>query len=149
MNFDIPQIILVSWYWPLATKDRFSSNTTFWRSHRISPFFFQCPREAKCSWTKLSSFGWRGMSIICINVIAGGCKPATWFLKIKTLPGGSDGKESAYDAGDPGLIPGLRRYPGEGNGNPLQSSCLGNPMDRGAYWAAVHGITKSWILLSN
>ena len=89
------------------------------------------------------------MSIIGINVIAGGCKVATLFLKIKTLPGGLDGKESACDAGDPGLIPGLRRSPGEGNGNPLQCSCLGNPMDRGAYWAAVHGITKSWILLSN
>ena len=43
---------------------------------------------------------------------------------------GSEGKESACNAGDPRLIPGLGRYPGEGNGNPLQYSCLGNPMDR-------------------
>ena len=43
---------------------------------------------------------------------------------------------------DPGLIPGLRRSPGEGNGNPLPYSCLGNPMDRGAWWATVHGVTK-------
>ena len=55
---------------------------------------------------------------------------ATLFLKIKTLPGGLDGKESACDAGDPGLIPGLRRSPGEGNGNPLQYSCQENPPDR-------------------
>ena len=75
------------------------------------------------------------MSIIGINVIAGGCKVATLFLKIKTLPGGLDGKESACDAGDPGLIPGWGRIPGEGNGNPLQYSCLENPMDRGAWWA--------------
>jgi len=48
-------------------------------------------------------------------------------------PGGSDGKESACNAGDPGLIPGLGRYPGEGNGNPLQYSFLENPMDREAW----------------
>ena len=47
------------------------------------------------------------------------------------FPGGSDGKASVYNVGDPGLIPGLGRSPGEGNGNPLQYSCLENPMDRG------------------
>ena len=41
------------------------------------------------------------------------------------------------------MVPGLGRFPGEGNGNPLQYSCLGNPMDRGAWWASVHGVTKS------
>ena len=49
------------------------------------------------------------------------------------FPGGSDSKASAYNAGDPGLIPGLRRSPGEGNGNPLQDHCLENPMERGAW----------------
>ena len=58
------------------------------------------------------------------------------------FPGGSDGKESACNAGDLGLIPGLGRSPGEGNGNPLQYSCLGNLMDRGAWRATVHGVTK-------
>ena len=58
------------------------------------------------------------------------------------LPGGSDSKESAYNAGDLDSIPGLGRSPGEGNGNPLQYSCLENPMDRGAWWATVHGVTK-------
>ena len=48
------------------------------------------------------------------------------------FPGGSDGKPSVCNAGDPGLIPGSGRFPGEGNGNPLQYSCLENPMDRGA-----------------
>ena len=55
----------------------------------------------------------------------------------------SDLKESAWNAGDPGLIPGLGRSPGEGNGNPLQYSCLENSMDRGAQWAIVHGVTES------
>jgi len=55
---------------------------------------------------------------------------------------GSDGKESACSAGDPSLIPGLGRSPGEGNGNPLQYSCLENPMDRGAWRATVHGVTE-------
>ena len=49
------------------------------------------------------------------------------------FPGGSEGKASACNAGDPGSIPGLGRSPGEGNGNPLQYSCLENPMDRGAW----------------
>ena len=58
------------------------------------------------------------------------------------LPGGSTGKESTCSAGDLGSIPGLGRSPGEGNGNPLQYSCLGNPMDRGAWQATVHGVTR-------
>ena len=49
---------------------------------------------------------------------------------------------SAGDIRDTGSIPGLGRFPGEGNGNPLQYSCLGNPMDRGAWWAVVHGVAK-------
>ena len=53
------------------------------------------------------------------------------------------GKESACNAGDPGSIPGLGRFLGEGNGNPLQYSCLENPMDRGAWWAKVHRVAKS------
>ena len=52
-------------------------------------------------------------------------------------------KASAYNAGDLSLIPGLGRCPGEGNGNPLQYCCLENPMDRGAWQAAVHGVAKS------
>ena len=61
----------------------------------------------------------------------------------------SDGKASAYNAGDVGSIPGLGRSPGEGNGNPLQYSCLENYMDRGAWQATVHGVSKSWTRLSD
>ena len=59
------------------------------------------------------------------------------------FPCSSVGKESASNAGDWGSIPGLGRSPGEENGNPLQYSCLENPMDRGAWQATVHGIAKS------
>ena len=58
------------------------------------------------------------------------------------FPGASDGKESARNAEDPGSIPESGRSPGGGNGNPLQYSCLGNSMDRRAWWAAVHGVAK-------
>ena len=51
---------------------------------------------------------------------------------------------SAGDAEDMGSIPGSGRSPGGGDGNPLQYSCMKNPMDRGAWWATVHGVTKSW-----
>ena len=57
------------------------------------------------------------------------------------FPGGLDGKVSAYNAGDLGSIPGSERSPGEGNGNPLQHSCLRNPMDR-VWQAKVHGVAK-------
>ena len=60
--------------------------------------------------------------------------------------GGSDGKESAHSVGDPDLVPGSGRSPGEGNCNPLQNSVLENSMDRGAWWAAVHGVVMSWTL---
>ena len=61
----------------------------------------------------------------------------------KGFPGGSDGKESACNAGDPGLIPGLGRSPEEKNSNPLQYSCLENSMDRGDWWGLVHVVAKS------
>ena len=65
------------------------------------------------------------------------------------FPGGSEGTASACTAGDLGLIPGLGRSPGEGNGIPLQYSCLENPKNRGAWWATVHGVAKSRTRLSD
>ena len=65
------------------------------------------------------------------------------------FPGGSEVKVSACNAGDLGSIPGSGRSPGEGNGNPVQYSCLENPMDRGAWWATVHGVAKSQTRLSD
>ena len=60
------------------------------------------------------------------------------------IPDDSDGKESAYNAGELGLIDGLGRSPKGRHGNPLQYSCLENTMDRGAWWAKFHGVAKSW-----
>ena len=76
----------------------------------------------------------------CCNVLRKSANRSSKAMKVMKqaradywgFPGVSDGKESACNAGDPGLIPGLGRSPGEGNGNPLQHPCLGNPMDRGA-----------------
>ena len=65
------------------------------------------------------------------------------------LPGASDSKEFACNAGDLGLTPGSGRSPGEGNDNLLQHSCLENPMDRGAWRATVHGAAKIWARLSD
>ena len=59
------------------------------------------------------------------------------------------GKESACSMGDPRSVPGWARFPGEGNGHPLQYSCLENPMDRGAWWDIIYGVTKSQAWLSN
>ena len=69
------------------------------------------------------------------------------YYYILGFPGGSEGKASACNAGDPGSIPGWGRSPGEGIGNPLQYSCLENPMDGGAWWATVHGVTKSQYII--
>ena len=65
------------------------------------------------------------------------------------FPRGSDGKESACNAGDPCLIPGSGRFPGEENGNSLQYSCLENSINRGAWQLTVHGVIKSWTWLSD
>ena len=82
-----------------------------------------------------------------------GIKPGSPALQADSLPsgfpGGSDSKASAYNVGDLGSIPGLGRSPGEGNGNPLQYSCLENLMDRGVWQATVHGVTKSQTRLSD
>ena len=67
---------------------------------------------------------------------------------LQDFPGGSDGKASVYNAGDPGSIPGWGRSAGEGNGNPLQYYCLENPMDRGAQQATVLAVEKSRTRLS-
>ena len=66
---------------------------------------------------------------------------------MQTSPVAQKVKASAYNVGDLGSIPGSGRSPGGGHGNPLQYSCLENPMDRGAWWATVHGVAKSWTRL--
>ena len=74
---------------------------------------------------------------------------SAYYVHQRGFPGGSEGKVSACNAGDLSLIPGSGRSPGEGNGNPLQYSCLENPMDRGAWQTTVHGVAKSQTRLSD
>ena len=66
------------------------------------------------------------------------------FYSLALFPGGSVLKKPPANAGDAGSTPRSGTFPGGGNGNPLQYSCLENPMDREAWWATVHGVTKSW-----
>ena len=73
----------------------------------------------------------------------------SWLMPLLGFPGGSEVKASACNAGDLDSIPRSGRSPGEGNGNSLQYSCLENPMDRGAWWATVHGVAKRWTRLSD
>ena len=89
--------------------------------------------------TPVQAFAWTCFHFSWVQTQERNCW-ALWKLWFEIL-GGSDGKESACSAGDQGSIPGSGRSPGEGNGNPLQYSCLENPMDRGAWWALVHGVT--------
>ena len=107
----------------------------------------------------LNSCGSRALIAPCVwNLPRPGIDPVSPALDAGSLPlappvmgfpGGSDGKESVCNAGDPRLIPGSGISPGEGNGNSLQYSCLDNPMDREAWQAPVHRVTKSWTQLSN
>ena len=72
-----------------------------------------------------------------------------WSVLKFSFPSGSDSKEPACNTGDLGSICRSRRFPGEGNGNPLQYSCLENSVDKGAWWAIVHRVTKGWTRLSD
>ena len=71
------------------------------------------------------------------------------WLKHQGFPGGSDGRESVCSSGELGLIPGSWRSPWEENGKPLQYSYLENPMDRGVWWATIHGVAKNWTQVSD
>ena len=96
------------------------------------------------SWQSLSEAPlWTGQGNLR-DALRKGSPKAIWGFS-----GGSDGKASLCSAGDQGSIPGLGRSPGEGNGSPLQYSCLENPMDGGAWWATVHGVANSRIWLSD
>ena len=99
------------------------------------------------SFTYCWSLAWR---ILSITLLA--CEMSAIVQQFEHslgFPGGSDSKESAWNAGGLGSVPGSVWSPGEGNGNPLQYSCLENSMDGEAWWAAVHGVAKSRTRLSN
>ena len=102
------------------------------------------PERCRLAWDKGSSLTLRAQDIGRFIITNSRETGQLW-----GFPSGSVGKESACNAGDPGSVPGLGRSPGEGNGNPLQYSCLVNSMDRGAWWATVHGVAKSQTQLSS
>ena len=87
--------------------------------------------------------------VMLSNHLILGCPLGLLGVNYSHFPGGSDGKASACIVGDLGLIPGLERSPGEGNGNPLQDSCLENSMDGGAWNATIHGVAKNWTQLND
>ena len=84
---------------------------------------------------------WLRGKVVCVCVCKVSCVCVC--VCVPSFPGGSGVKYPSAKAGDAALIPGLGRSLEERNGNPLQYSCLGNPMDRGAWWAAIHGVTKN------
>ena len=95
---------------------------------------------------------WQYFQLFCELMIVSSVKHMTerlTHMHKMGFPDGSDDKEFACSAGDPGSIPGSGRSPGEGNGNPPLYSCLENSMGRGDWWAPIHGVTKSWTKLSN
>ena len=97
--------------------------------------------------TRVQSLGWgdlleKGLATHSSILASPAPHPKKGLKEILGFPGGSEVKASACSAGDPGSVPGSGRSPGEGNGNPLQYSCLGNPMEREAWLATVHGVTK-------
>ena len=95
-------------------------------------------------------FQWVGFSHQVAKALELQLKLQSFQFKVEMgFPSGSDGKESACNAGDLGSIPGLGRSPREGNDNPLQYTCLENPMGRGAWQATVQGVTKNWTQLND
>ena len=92
---------------------------------------FAPARSSFCAWNTIPT---------SVHIILMIFKFSSNVTLLKGFPGDSDSKESTCNAGDLGLVPGFGRSAGEGNGNPLQYSCLENPMDRGAWWATVDGI---------
>ena len=126
----------LTFYFPAFCHNSPACITSLWMStHVISelPRHFLCP-----------SYIWQRHPALLMLSYSRGNKHCSYFL---CFLGGSDGKVSAYNAGDLGSIPGLGRSPRGGHGNPLQYSCLENSMDWGAWWATVHGVAKSWTWL--
>ena len=103
-------------------------------------YTYSCNLFSNCSAAKLQ-FCVHAQVCVCASPVHKETKQRGKTLS--DFPGGSDSKTSAYNAGDLGSIPVSGRSPGEGNSNPLQYSCLENPMDRGAWQATVHGVAES------
>ena len=117
----------------------------------VNPFFWQ--QSIYVSYLEFCVGDLLIVPHLCIysymHIIIELCVFTLYFTYVCDFPGGSEGKASAYNVEDLGSIPGSGRSPEEGNGGPHQCSCLENPMDRGAWWAIVYGVAKSWTRLSD
>ena len=114
-----------------ATRLAVSAGQPLWTLGFYHPIEIESRRPCPQTMTRTNSKFPDSLEFSQVGTLSGG------------FPGGSEVKASASNVGDLGLIPGSGRCSGEGNGNPLQYSCLENPMDRGAWQATVHGVTKS------
>ena len=150
---------------PLPGKWELSRKCTPGGPSELSPSHCPCAFVATWGWNFTHSIYWTlskfTLSIVYssqqLYMLSGISLISKWGLKKLSIlsrlprgfPGGAVVKESTSQAGDVGLIPEWGRSPGEGNGNPLQYSCLENAMDRGAWRATVHRVTKSWTQFSD
>ena len=134
------------------------NETEFFINIFPSQFSLSCPQESKVSPNCLNIQKWTTLELYVNdierepymidskrNFIVADAYPGLWAsLVVQGFPGGSDGKESACNVGDPGLIPGSGKFPGEGNGNPLQHSCLKNPHgQKSQAGCSLHGCNES------
>ena len=118
----------------------------------LALFIVMLPKVRLTSHCRMSGSRWvitpswlsRSLKSVLFFCVFSSSVCSCYLFLICDFASGSDNKESAYNVEDLGLIPGLGRSPGGGNGNPFQYSCLENPMDRGTWQAAVHGIAKSF-----
>ena len=148
--------MMCAYFFNLTVKNIFLKATDFHQGH-LSLQFFICETKIKHPFLchkHIYNFLYYGHYKNTLEFISNGKVNVYHSFLLSSIlcmcfPGGSDGKESACNVGDPGLIPGSGRSPGERNGYPLQNSSLENAMDRGAWWTTVHGVTKSQTQLSN
>ena len=146
----------ISRHWPRPSLSGFGEGALWDCGVQKWVFLLTCPWAL---WGQgLLHWGSRSQTFMCLCISCRACSKcrlgvgfSRFEVEFRNLgfPGGLEGKESACNGGDPGSIPGSGRSPGEGNGNPLQNSCLENSKDRGAWRATVLGVAESRTWLSN
>ena len=141
-GFD-PWVGTIPWRKEMATHSSILAWKTLWTEEPMDRQSIDCPLQQSMGSQRVGHDWATSLSLFkdlrCLDTAMEGA----------VFPGGSVGKESTHNAGDLSLIPESGRSPGEGNGNPLQYSCLGGPVDRGAWWATVHVVAKNQTWLTD